>query len=148
MKTLDEVIKANECCDHCEPDSNCKECPYISVPACALERETDALHYLKVFQRHEERVRGQLDDLKEEYRPNDPLTWDELKTMEGKPVWVEIFYPVMEDETGATEDEGKWEGYWALRTHRKHEFLIVEKQREPLYEEDYGKSWKAYRKER
>ena len=23
---------------------------------------------------------------------NDPLTWDELKTMEGKPVWVEYLY--------------------------------------------------------
>ena len=56
MKTLDEVIKANECCDHCEPDSNCKECPYISVPACALERETDALHYLREYKEMKEHL--------------------------------------------------------------------------------------------
>ena len=47
MKTLDEVIKANECCDHGEPDSRCEDCPYNGLGACCHERESDALHYLK-----------------------------------------------------------------------------------------------------
>lgn len=46
MKTLDEVIRANECCDHGDLDSRCEDCPYSGIGACCLERETDALHYL------------------------------------------------------------------------------------------------------
>lgn len=49
MKTLDEVIKANECCDHGEPDSRCEDCPYNGVGSCCLERENDALHYLQDY---------------------------------------------------------------------------------------------------
>lgn len=110
MKTLDEVIKANECCDHCEPDSRCEDCPYNGIGACALERETDALQWLKGYKVHIE-----LDKLRDKYGvtsqklrntsqitcpkchsefvilpdANNPLTWDELRTMELKPVWVE-----------------------------------------------------------
>ena len=51
MKTLDEVIKANECCDHGEPDSRCEDCPYNGIGACCAERESDALHYLKEYQK-------------------------------------------------------------------------------------------------
>lgn len=49
MKTLDEVIKALECCENGEPDSNCEECSYIGIGSCCLERENDALHYLKAY---------------------------------------------------------------------------------------------------
>ena len=62
MKTLDEVIKANECCDHCEPDSRCEDCPYNGIGACALERETDALQWLKGYKVHIE-----LDKLRDKY---------------------------------------------------------------------------------
>ena len=47
MKTIDEVIRANECCNHGEPDSRCEDCPYNGIGACCAERESDALHYLK-----------------------------------------------------------------------------------------------------
>ena len=50
MKTLDEVIKANECCDHGEPDSICEDCPYNGIGSCCLEREADAIEYLKELQ--------------------------------------------------------------------------------------------------
>ena len=49
MKTLDEVIKAFECCENGEPDSNCKECSYIGIGFCCLERKNDVLHYLKEY---------------------------------------------------------------------------------------------------
>ena len=54
MKTLDEVIKAHECCDHGEPDSNCDECPYGALGACCAERESDALYYLKEYRNSSE----------------------------------------------------------------------------------------------
>lgn len=49
MKTLDEVIKANECCNHGEPDSRCEDCSYNGIGFCCLERENDTLHYLKTY---------------------------------------------------------------------------------------------------
>ena len=103
MKTLDEVIRANECCDHGEPDSRCEDCPYNGIGACCLERESDALHYLKELRN--------ITDIPMEYfkssgtlqiscpkchiefvilpESNNALTWEELKQMEGKPIWVE-----------------------------------------------------------
>lgn len=88
MRTLDEVIDALEVCS--QIDAECDKCPYKSTAkGWCEEKDRDALHYLRIFQAHEQRVRDQLDALKDEYRPNDPLTWDELREMEGKPVWVE-----------------------------------------------------------
>lgn len=53
MKTLDEVIKAIECCNHGEPDSRCEECPYAGIGLCWAEEWTyDALHYLKEYRKH------------------------------------------------------------------------------------------------
>lgn len=52
MKTLGEVIKANECCDHGEPDSRCEDCPYNGLGACCQERESNALYYLKEYHEH------------------------------------------------------------------------------------------------
>ena len=137
MKTLDEVIKANECCND---DNRCEDCPYNGIGLCASERETDALHYLKIFQRHEERVHSQLDDLKEEYRPNDPLTWEELQQMTEKPVWVEyenhlsgrkqIKYKVWDVIDWITED------------------LILVKGDYSYKKDEFGDVWQAYRKER
>lgn len=64
----------------------------------------DALHYLKEYrdyskvvdERYAEIEKKQSDayfmlvNAMAELERNDPLTWDELKQMEGKPVWVEI----------------------------------------------------------
>ena len=99
MKTLDKGIRANECCDHGEPDSRCEDCPYNSIGSCCLERENDTLHYLKV-------LKDILDPLKVKKvshtitcpqcnsmiaillpESNEPLTWEELRTMKDKPVW-------------------------------------------------------------
>ena len=93
MKTFDEVIKAFECCENGEPYSNCEECSYIGIGSCCLERENDALHYLKEYQRYQNTPSRNghmaLVDYFEESQKNEPLTWDELKLMEGMPVWVE-----------------------------------------------------------
>ena len=137
MKTLDEVIKANECCDHGEPDSKCEDCPYNGIGACCAERETDALHYLKV-------LKDILDPLKVKKNSckitcpqcnsviaillpesNEPLTWDELQLMEGKPVWIE----------GPFITEGP---HWIIvGPSHLYDGKIV----------GYGKTWQAYRKE-
>ena len=57
MKTLEEVIKAFECCNHGEFDSKCEDCHYNGIGACTLEREADGLNYLKEYQRYQNKPR-------------------------------------------------------------------------------------------
>jgi hypothetical protein len=82
MKTLDEVIRAYELC--LDKYIKCNECPYHER-GCPDAKKVDALHYLKEFQGLSKMWNDHLD--KEQANP--ALTWDELRTMEGKPVWVE-----------------------------------------------------------
>ena len=69
MKTLDEVIRFLE--------------EKQKIDDWDIRR--DALHYLKEYQGLSKMWNDKLD--KEQANP--PLTWDELKGMAGKPVWLE-----------------------------------------------------------
>ena len=157
MKTLDEVIKDIECkgisyC--CYPQKD--DCPYHCKFSC-----DDALHYLKEYKEKEKVLKIRMAEFKRGFeqlgiewariKDNPPLTWDELHEMEGKPIWVEEFFPVMEDETGATEDEGEYEKYWAIidKVDPKKIYITWHNgnfQSLPLLLMD--ETWQAYRKER
>ena len=50
MKTLDEVIKALEKC-HIVEDQTCVDCPYYPGKGWCEEKDRDALHYLKEYQK-------------------------------------------------------------------------------------------------
>ena len=86
MRTLDEVIKAVE---------EDLECANVSYPETFYDYDNhkDALYYLKEYRETKKHlacldaaeIRG--DDTQVVNNP--PLTWDELRQMEGKPVWVE-----------------------------------------------------------
>lgn len=141
MKTLDEVIKALEICTsgYCSnPDGYC---PYLNIDNdCDTRfRKLDALEYLKEYRTKQNILR----DSKEHYEyfehkyyaeleKNDPLDWETLKTMEGKPVWVEDedSYSRWEIINGVYDDGISFVGNYYLN---KNEF---------------GDVWKAYRKER
>lgn len=141
MKTLDEIIKSVEAYVKLFEEKGCFDCHYCEddcVKSCFLQ---DELHYLKEYKD----LKSAMDWHKEmeEIRrslTNDPLTWDELKAMKGKPVWVE-------DNIDEPEDLTK---YWAI-------YRRIEKAQETEYallcdlyydKAEYGKSWQAYRKER
>ena len=71
--------------------------------------------------------------------PNEPLTWDELKQMEGKPVWVEV--------------DGNWWGrFWAFVEIGNDSFINFyqkgQEYPEDLWKSNIGKTWNAFRKER
>lgn len=90
MKTLDEVIKAYECCMN-ENTNTCLGCPYADETgeaACFNHDRADALNYLKAY-RDDKNDLTALRAFWKEQHENHPLTWDKLKTMEGKPVWLE-----------------------------------------------------------
>ena len=94
MKTLDEVIKAYEyCIDNNYRD--CRGCPYGCEDGesdCAnAEEKTDALHYLKEYQKIEDEYEELKDWWAEEHAENVPLTWSDLQEMTGKPVWIELY---------------------------------------------------------
>ncbi len=96
MKTLDEVIVALEVCTsgYCSHPKH-GDCPYLNerYDCDTRQRKLDALHYLKEYQRYQNTPSRNghmaLVDYFEESQKNEPLTWQELKSMEGMPVWVE-----------------------------------------------------------
>lgn len=128
MKTLDEVI-------------------------AELEDEglfADALHYLKEYKANQEDPDGDHQQLEksrallQDFYRNDPLSWNELKQMKGKPVWVEA-------------NDGQYKGWVIVGKF----YSLLEKEdldaHVDLYyfgrsmeysKEMYGYYWQAYRKER
>ena len=97
MKTLDEVISAVHHCglltgfdDYYEYDGGC---PYADCSACEKKRMLgkDVIKYLTAYKDDKNDLTA-LRAYWAEQQENNPLTWDELKSMEGKPVWVEHMY--------------------------------------------------------
>ena len=137
MKTLDEVIKGVEAYRNYFSVNGCFECHYREddcVKSCFLE---DALQYLKWYK--------DLADDSEAFaawKENPPLTWEELKDMEGKPVWIEAdngqeqfkHWFIIDDFT--MSDIPGLQIMWCL--YQSFRF----------WEADLGKTWQAFRKER
>jgi len=140
MKTLDEVIDAMERCSMPHMFM-CEDCPYEDEECGCWsdQRDADVLHYLKEHKNQQDfydqsikRTTDMIDKCEKtvaEYLSvnNPPLTWDELKTMEGKPIWV------ME-----SAEHGMWWTYW----------IVWNEKETTLSCDSYGTTWKAYRKER
>ena len=137
MKTLDEVIDSItkqsglEIRDVRKPDKD----------RFWVDRETynDALHYLKTIETTENLYHDAVNELSK-WKEEDwkdrclPLTWDELRTMEGKPVWVEW------------QDQKEWflidsvdEKKVVFRSQSGFGWYCLRRENE---------SWQAYRKER
>lgn len=146
MKTLDEVIKALEICTsgYCSnPDGYC---PYLNIDNdCDTRlRKLDALEYLKKLKRIEAKIEkiaiGNVEDTLSKM-DNPPLTWDELKTMEGKPVWLERTEKYCVPRWAIVDEIYKWDSI-------DDSTVIMQPEDEELFLSDLGKSWQAYRKER
>lgn len=65
--------------------------------------------------------------------PNEPLTADELREMDGEPVWVELTEPTVGKKSG-----------WAL-VYNDGSGAAVQRWTSPLWYNEYGKTWIAYR---
>ena len=134
MKILDEVIKAFEYTYENDP--------------IAWTYGVDALHYLKEYRD----LKSTMDWHKEmeEIRKsliNEPLTWDELKLMEKKPVWVEE----IEDDKILF---GQWDIISGFGYNENFDLIDYENPIIDFYRSGnrtkfgLGKTWQAYRKER
>ena len=141
MKTLDEVI------DYCEGKQTCGE--WVGI--------ADALHYLREYrdskatiadamERYTRAALWHMDEANKlaaqsfvlEY-DNPPLTWDELKAMEGKPVWVEQRYQKMWGLNDGTYLDAFGDDCITIKV--LHDLCHFEKKL-------IGITWQAYRKER
>ena len=146
MKSLEEVIKIF---------TKSFDNTYNIVPLdCEPEYGEDALHYLKMLRDMTCGTSQILRNTSQITCPkchsefvilpdiNTPLTWDELKTMEGKPVWIEadngqeqFKHWFIIDEFTFTDIPGL-QIMWCLNNSFR------------FWEADIGVTWQAYRKER
>lgn len=145
MKTLNEATTVLEECFLKNRKEWCIEnCPYLqnNEQTCRKDVLVDVLHYLKEYRDH---MKNEIIELQEEVKKQKemieflekPLTWDELRTMEGKPVWVEQ----------CNGDTKGWllilrTNYDVINCTTKHGNSFY------LYKSWYGEKWQAYRKER
>lgn len=132
--TLDEVIK--------ELENRQNFIMYYGQDG--TEWQSDELYYLKEYRKQKEQIDALPDyyDLVNfwaESQANPPLTWEQLKTMEGKPVWVEV-------------DEKWWGRFWAFVEVESNSYINFyqkgQEYPEDLWKCSMGKTWNAFRKER
>lgn len=149
MKTLDEVIEAIGFCKSGNL-SKCKDCPYIGT--CELDYAVlsdDVLHYLREYRdKHEEMLQMEEALGYCEMSENRPLTWDELRTMEGKPVWVEIWEATDSDFVQYRWGNGAWYIVKDFVSGALAEYCQLTPNRRTWIKQSYGEEWQAYRKER
>lgn len=153
MKTLDEVIELSERCTLPYP-GDCLNCEYFDDETCydcRCKIIADAINYLKEYKRDKDELDSTrlayidiltdyvaLKNFWAESQANPPLTWDELREMDGKPVWA-----TFDNENGT----------WYIAKVYDDEVVLYE------WGQEFGeiisgawaytpKRWQAYRKER
>ena len=115
--------------------------------------EKKMLHYLKEYKNTDENYKkaiAHVIEVIDHYEKmvadylsvnNPALTWDELKLMEGKPLWVEEYY---------YNGQKKSAGWWLVDTQDDEQIVLRDQAGNPWYAYfiSMGTDWKAYRKER
>ena len=139
MKTLNEVI------EKCQENINLVDRGEWEGD-CFLSHEymIDILHYLKEYQEYKDQYNEAIKNCKKAEQDhynivmknyildNEPLTWYELQTMEGEPIWVEGSWEIV---------DGCYEEYFSTDTG-----AVYYRKNDECYG-DYGKDWQAYRRE-
>lgn len=145
MKTLNEVIKVFE------TGMLFSDKPYDEA---FREFNSDALHYLKEYR--SDKLKWEADwksfhgfyvALKywAEQQENPPLTWDEVKQMVGKPIWVEYNFRI--DDKDFRDKSKRWCIVREFKPWHDTEIIITENGF-VLSKNEQIKDWQAYRKER
>lgn len=137
MKDFNDVVTAIKMCssNYCShPEYG--DCPYMHDNGCLKHLKSDALYYLEEYKGLSKMWNDKLD----EEQNNPPLTWDELKGMEGKPIWIEVKYHNPEETYK----------YWTIvKYFDSHEGGDMVFTGTGFYHKDLlGIDWQAYRKER
>ena len=138
MKTLDEVIELNT-----------RILRFAFLPDDDITTTAGlANYYLKEYRQSYSFIQHAISDLtiqKERlgmYEANNPLTWNELKDMTAKPVFIEEYEPIYDNKV--------WiRSRWMLIEFINEESFYARDEAGEQYFYEKGKdTWKAYRKER
>ena len=141
MKMLEKVVKALEICGKADPSM----CPYFDTKhwGCCTGHiqgyspvKDDAYSYLREYLNYQklQKMVNKSDSLSD--TENKPLSWEELKQMVGKPVWIEYFrrsscfdseWVILKDINDSCMSDTEHFGYDA---------------------DEYGRTWIAYKQER
>ena len=143
MKTLDEVVEILE---------NVVKHNYVwfdeKTALMTIETLTDTLQYLKEYKRISAKLEkiafGNITETLEKL-DNPALTWDELRQMEGKPVWIWLS-PRIKNTPGS----GRWEIIYKFNPigGNKNLFEMEMESRSRFKRKYQGDLWQAYRKEK
>ena len=148
MKTLDEVIKAVHYCGLAGFDDTYVYdggCPYEDCSKCRQKRMfgKDIIHYLKAYKRVQNKIEkialGNIEDTLDKI-DNPALTWDELRTMEGEPIWIDA-------ESLSVGVSPYWKDWYIIKSFSNDDFMYCNDGFE-WAKEMQGRLWQAYRKER
>lgn len=146
MMTINDILKALECCSGYDP--KCEDCPYCGIGMCESEIKEDALEYLKKLKRIEAKIEkiaiGNVEETLSKI-DNSPLTWDELQTMVEKPVWLESHGDITEFTGWAIVSRALSDRAHFILSHYDDNFLTYEM---ALPDITFSRDWQVYRKER
>lgn len=140
MNTLVEVINDLDCLD--DDNHKCDNCQWEKERFVCSRAQCiylDALHYLKMYKELAEDAEL-FAEWKEQRKKNPPLPWDKLRTMTGKPVWIEW---AGTPQWGIIADI-----YLDMFGYEKVSFSVATIGHMRMSEQDYGLRWLAYEKER
>lgn len=124
--------------------------------------EKQMLHYLKMYRSDQIQWEADREDWRDkwetyievreihldavkELKRNDPLSWEQLKQMTGKPVWVEYNFQI--DDKEFRDKSKRWCIIGEFKPWRDTEIIITENGF-VLSKREQINSWQAYRKER
>lgn len=137
MRTLDEIIQIFEAF------SNKRYDLYEGLSQSLI---TDTLYYLNTIETTENLYHDAVNELSK-WKDEDwkdrylPLTWDELKQMKGKPVWLEYNYHISNEKFRGwciISEFNPWRDTEFIITNRG---FVLSKNEQDIY-------WKTYKKER
>jgi len=128
MKSLDEVIRDLGVVDGT---------PHMRAILIDTETWENALQYLKEYRTLQTAYIKAMADIED----NPPLTWDELRRMEGKPVWVEY---------GIGFNQKRWVVIHSFHNSGFCYMNVSGNYPNTFWQKVMGKDefWQAYRKER
>lgn len=152
MKTLDEVIAMLEAYPVTPSSLD------FDVTIVRVSDIDDVLHYLKEYRERKEMLRywgekaiSEQQNVVDAYmlykiasekrkKENPLLAWDELKTMEGKPVWIEA-------KSISVGVSPYWKDWYIIKSFTDDEYMLCNDGYE-WGKETQGSMWQAYQKER
>lgn len=124
--TIDEAI------EHCEEIA--QDCELGEKPTVCADEHRQLAEWLRELKEYKTKNQEN----------NEPLTWEELKKLKGKPVWVEEKYSFSDG----------WYGQWEVIDEFWDDIYFYDEpyvsmtDEENRRKDDLGKKWNAYRREK